>query len=71
MKQIERIFWKVRAQVNIFLAFVFLKKYRMKGALRKDLLNATPNREQILSFELLEKTHFQESFHWIDMCNIS
>ena len=38
----------------------------MKGPLRNDLLNATPNKEQILSFELLEKTHFQETFHWLD-----
>ena len=25
----------------------------------------------MLSFELLEKPHFQETFHWIDMCNES
>ena len=43
----------------------------MKGSLRNDLLNLIPNIEQILSFELLEKTHFQEIFHWIDMYNIS
>ena len=43
----------------------------MKDALRNDLLNVTPNIEQILSFELLEKTHFQETFRWIDMYNIS
>ena len=43
----------------------------MKDALRNDLLNVTPNIEQILSFELLEKIYFQETFHWIDMCNIS
>ena len=43
----------------------------MKGALRNDLLNVTPNIEQILPFELLEKTNFQETFHWMDMCNIS
>ena len=43
----------------------------MKGALRNNLLNVTPNIEQILSFEPLEKTHFQETFRWIDMCNIS
>ena len=42
----------------------------MKGDLRNDLLSVTPNIEQILSFELLEKTHFQETFHWINMCNI-
>ena len=38
----------------------------MKVALRDDLLNVTRNIKQILSFELLEKTHFQETFHWID-----
>ena len=25
----------------------------------------------MISFELLEKPHFQETFYWIDMCNIS
>ena len=55
---------------NIFGVHIF-KKHPMKGPLRNDLLNATPNKEQILSFELLEKTHFQETFHWIDMYNIS
>ena len=35
------------------------------------LSNVTPNIEQILSFELFEKTHFQEIFHWVDMCNMS
>ena len=43
----------------------------MKGALRNDLLNVTPEIEQIISFKLLEKTHFQETFHWRDTCNIS
>ena len=35
----------------------------MKSALRNNSLNVTPNIEQILSFELLEKIHFQENFH--------
>ena len=43
----------------------------MKGALRNDLLKVTPNIEQVLSFELLEKTHFQKTFHWIHTYNIS
>ena len=43
----------------------------MKGAIRNDLLNVTAKLEQILSFELLEETHFQETFHWIDMPNKS
>ena len=42
-------------------------KHGMKGDLRNDLINVTPNAEQILSFKLLEKTHFQETFHWINM----
>ena len=58
---------------NIFWCSYFKKKKKhpRKGALRNDLLNVTPNIEQILSFELLEKTHFLETFHWIDMCNVS
>ena len=36
----------------------------MKGVLRDDLLNNTPNIKQILSFELLEKNHFPEIFYW-------
>ena len=43
----------------------------MKGALRNDLLNVISNIEQILSFELIERTDFQETFHFIDMCSIS
>ena len=43
----------------------------MIGAMRNDLLNVTAKLEQILSFEVLEETHFQEIFQWIDMCNKS
>ena len=51
--------------------FVFFEKHPMKGALRNDLLNVIPNIEQILSFKLLERTDFQETFHCIDMCSTS
>ena len=51
--------------------FVFFEKHPMKGALRNDLLNVISNIEQILSFELIERTDFQETFHCIDMCSIS
>ena len=50
---------------------MFFKETCQERCFEGRLLNVTPNIEQTLSFELLEKTHFQDTFHWIDMCNIS
>ena len=43
--------------------FVFFKRCLEE----QFILNVAPEIEQIISLELLERTHFQETFYWIDI----
>ena len=45
--------------------------FHMWATLGFNGFNVTSKTEQLPSFKLLERTHFQQTFHWIDIWIIS